>query len=448
MHAYDLDKAHQERYHWLLEREMCDGCVEEGRTFSNPHVAALYRADKLLLTRFNRAEILTLLPFTPTLFVEICPQCITGSNFETMNALCKAGLMIPILTAPYQMFPAPVVESVAGADHVSFWEFRFHRTEFLLRADEQKRCRCGVMDIEKRILARAPRRNIRSRKWNRLDADILFENLRPYVAPDDELLALVNQHMRAKRMAALHHLTHVSFAVREVRTAQAFNAGLVANGLELQSLPSYIMAEADETRRLAFSLKTLASEGLGLRLPDCIPVRPYIDLIRDLRGHLPTVAEGVLKLASTPEGLVDAPAVCRILAELNREIERVQRSKRYLVWEAAVGLMRGGLKLAIPLVAAKTAVRILLDRVAPSESLPASRRESSLGPQTDPIQDILVPRFLRYLQPYMDKVTARLFGSNVLAMQVLSSRRHLGKVSKAARRESADVTREPHCHLY
>jgi hypothetical protein len=445
MHAYDLDQAHRARYELLLKGGFCDRCITEGQSFSNAHVAALYRGDKVLLPRFNREEILSTLPFAPTLFVSICPKCITGSNIEVLKALCKADLMVPILSAPYQRFPAPVVDCIAGLNHVSYWEFHFHRAESLLIND--RRCRCHVRKEEASILARAPRRNWRSRQWNRVDADLLFENLHPYVGPDEEILTLVKRHLKAKRTAALHHLSVLSYTIREVRTAQAFNAALVAKNEQLDSMPPDIMTEVDETRRLTLSLKSLAMDGLGLRLPDSIPIRPYIELIRDFRGRLDAMADAVLDLASNEEGLVNAPAICNTLADLNNEIERVQRLRRYIVWESAFGVVRGALQRVIPVAAATAGIRMFFGGKNPAKSTLAKRRGAPPISNVEPFRDILVPRVLRYLQPYLDKARTYAVGSNFLAMQVMSARRHLGKVAASAIAKRTVAAVDDHWHF-
>jgi hypothetical protein len=116
MAKVDLDKLHRQRVTALSNRWKADERLRAEDIFVSQRVVETLPKGKALVTSFRSPEVLSLLPFVPNMYVLVCPKCVDSETTHSFRRLTETGLIVPILTAPYSMYPTPVVDALTGLD--------------------------------------------------------------------------------------------------------------------------------------------------------------------------------------------------------------------------------------------------------------------------------------------------------------------------------------------
>lgn len=77
----DLDKFHINRIDDVYKKIENDNVVNANDIFISDTIIDSLEDEKVLIDSFELPKILALLPFTPVIYVEVCPYCIDESNF-------------------------------------------------------------------------------------------------------------------------------------------------------------------------------------------------------------------------------------------------------------------------------------------------------------------------------------------------------------------------------
>lgn len=371
---------------------------------------------------------MALAPFTQNVYVTICPYCINPDNLEAFQKLVRAGIITPILVAPYGKYPEPVIEAIKGLDHISCYEFSFYRYLALTLATDEGVCVHCIDKYEDEIISIV--KGKRGAPSCREHLGIVLQNLHPFIAPDFELLDDVKAAFQSFDQEHISQLSDLSYTIRSTRTSQAFNAALTIKENEFSRLPKGIAEETDKARTATLELAKLVTEGLGLSIPIDIPTDNYIELITDFRPRIVSVLENAFSEAVNDVGELSVKNLLSTVYEINREIERVKGLKRHMLLEAIVGfvnnnraftvstLVAGAMGLGGSLVgcAGSVTAGIVTDMARKSGKLRGNISMERLG-----------RKIHRDLSPSMDTLIAKYVGSSGVPIHVLSIRKQISK---------------------
>ena len=90
----ELDRLQKERVNMFLKSFRSKGLAIE-EIFTSEKVVATVKKEKILLPSYNLAKILSFLPFTPTIYVSICPKC-PVNDLNIFRPLVERGAIVPI----------------------------------------------------------------------------------------------------------------------------------------------------------------------------------------------------------------------------------------------------------------------------------------------------------------------------------------------------------------
>jgi hypothetical protein len=426
------DRAQLERMKKVASRFEEGESLSVAEIFSSRRVIETIDREKLFLESFKLEQILAVLPFSPNLYVGVCPRCIDGTNFHEFSALAKAGLILPILKGRYEDYDPQVVEVICRYDHMCSYEYRFYRSMAVSARSQRALCEHCVgerrNELVKLVKGRRGAPEIRDR------IDQIFSCLHPYVHPDYTLLESLEEALRARNELALTQLSLLAGRIQSLRSAQAFDSSLLLDASDLESLPAGVAADVDNSKSLALDLKRQMSEGLGLVVPVNLPIETFIGLVRDLQPQIVALLNEEVCAAKGP-GANGPEGTMLKIADINREIERVQTLKRYAAVEVAVAIFKRHQSLAASALiaaalglgnwgcASAVAIGAATDFVKKRLSL---RGEGQWLEKSEPVQR-LAQMIMRDLQPGLDKLVAKYAGAGFPAIRVMSLRRSIAR---------------------
>ncbi|WP_141018297.1 hypothetical protein [Azoarcus sp. DD4] len=347
----DIDKIQEKRVDKLWKSWHDDGNLEISDVFLSAQVLELVDEQKIAFESFNVEQILSVIPFSNTVFVLICPACIDSDNFEVFEGLVNAGLIVPVFQARYRYYPPEVVQAVATKPHISVYEFEIFRTAILHSRSEAAVCSHCVEEREVQLdrLIRGKRNAPQFRDH----LETVVRNIRPFVDPDFEILDELEESFSSRSLDRAQQIADTSFGIQTLRNAQALNAPLLLTDEKLDHLNRYELEELEELRRVGLELRELISHGLGLKVPTTMPIGDYVGLVRDIRPHMLSITTKMLESGRSSTNEISLRDVFNGIEDVNREVERILRSKRYLFMEAAVSTVSNNKELlASALVAA------------------------------------------------------------------------------------------------
>jgi hypothetical protein len=407
--------------------------------FASQRVVENLPEDKAILPAFRMNAVLSLLPFVKNLYVIICPKCVSAEYVDGFSQLTSAGLIVPIFTAPYSKYPESVVSAVAGADHISTYEYHFYRLAYSVGESRKSICpHCVKLrhDEFKRVASELKIPGFKSEY-----VDWTISNLHPFTEPDDKFIDDLGTALKSGQLDRVKRLYDLSFAVHNVRLAKAFNASQIVRDSELLSIPYSTVPEFDESRTGLIRLTSLAAEGLKIRLPTDLPIQQYIELVQDYRPKILGLTQQLL-IAPSNESNSSEHSLLETITSINRDIERVKGSRRYMFVEALVGFVRNNPALVSSALIAgalgltgsiagclSVPIGIGADILKKAGKLKANDAAKRLG-----------RKLRRDLQPSVDKLIARYVGSTTTAMHVLSIREDVANASNS----TAGVERAAH----
>src|SRR6266851_4397169 len=124
----DLDRIQQERTDNFWKKLKSSRSWKHSDIFLSERVLETLAGEKILLAHYNLQEILSLVPFSPVQYVEICSNCISSTEFSNFKSLVTSGAVIPVFVQPYEAYPSPLSEFVSAHDHISSYEYSGFRT--------------------------------------------------------------------------------------------------------------------------------------------------------------------------------------------------------------------------------------------------------------------------------------------------------------------------------
>jgi hypothetical protein len=330
MATSDLDELHKARIK-QLEKVRPRKKDLPALVFLGESIARDAFKPKLILSGFSLDQILPILPFTPILYVRICPRCVASeTTFEEYAALLRNRLITPVLMAPYKYYPQRILDGLKSIDHVSSYEafqFRAHR---LWDQHDVVLCAHCFGERRKTILSHANELNDEKHYLRLINS--AFACLAPAIFPDFELADEIERATKEKDLQGLDRLHHVSQLIHKIRTAQTWNGALPINAADLALLPDNVSSDVEEGRRISISLRNYAADGLGIKIPRDIPIDRYAEIVRENQPRITAVVDRVVSKAGHKAPGFDA--LCREISRMNNEIERIKGLKRYLLLEA------------------------------------------------------------------------------------------------------------------
>jgi hypothetical protein len=202
------------------------------------------------------------------------------------------------------------------------------------------------VDIEKAILGEDAQRR-------RKGLQIIVDNIHPYIPPDYDLIDAAEKAVGEPSLEALRQLVDLSFVIHAARDAQAFKAPVLVDDHQLEQLHWHDIDELQQLKLAGLELRELVSAGLGLKVPIDLTVDRYIGLIKEIRPELLRITSELVQSGHDPKQKdVSLRRVFNSVSQINREVERIEQSTRFLLIEAAVGAASSNRELLAGLLAA------------------------------------------------------------------------------------------------
>ena len=300
---------------------------------------------KVITISFDLQRILSLIPFTPTLYVEICYACVRESNVSKFRELVESGSIVPVLISAYRHYDQEIVDFVASHAHVSAYARDFFRNLVLHGKANGGICpHCAQRRING---IKADLKKLNDSKSELASVSLIARNLAPYVRPDYELLDALSTVVSEGRLKSIASIEKISWKINEIRTSQAFNSPVVFDSNTISKLPVGIASETDFAKATALEVANFTLDGLGLRIPTDIPLRRYIEIVQDYRPSILKVIDNVSHEAKGADGHVSLVDLERQVSKINDEIERVKGLRRTTFLAAGIGFYNNHPQLTV-----------------------------------------------------------------------------------------------------
>jgi hypothetical protein len=440
----DLDRLHKARVVRIDQEYNQHGEFRPDDLFTSRRVFETLHAEKLLVEGFDHEHLFAVLPFSPIVILQICPACIKPDKFETFVKFARAGLIIPALTAPYGAYPDAVVEELRSCDHVSWYEYAFFRRVSTLSNAKLRHCEHCAGEKQKAIKEGISR--IRGAVEYREMVDRIFRASSPPISHDWKLFEQAQAAVATGKFGELRQLWHLAWTIRTVRSAKALKASLILETEAIEALPRSVAEEAREVLNLAARLKTEMAEGLGLVIPVDLPVDAFIELTKDLQEQIKTLVDEEIDRARYVDPLVFTKNALSRIPEINREADRLQKSKRYKAIEVGAALIRDHKAAAASVLIAGTlglagnllgCVGALGVGVGGKMTVKELRKRGVISSEDvrRPEVEEFVQMVKKDLQPGLDWLISKYASVERPAVRVLSLRRHI-KERTASQRAS------------
>ncbi|EJL34435.1 hypothetical protein PMI01_01643 [Caulobacter sp. AP07] len=438
--SIDRDQLHSERVASFVDRLESDSYedLNEESLFVSEYVDETIGSPKTLLPNYNFDRILAQLPYNDVIYVTVCPECIQKSDFNNFKTLVERKAITPILTAPYSRYSENIADFVYSHHHVNSYEYHAYRYFGVTEIGPGRICSHCVSLWEKNT-KRSISRSINIRK-HRDDVDRIIENLYPFISPDNELLDEFKYAVKSKNSEQISHVTNMSETIYSIRTAQVFNSPINIDGKDIATLPTGVTSDIDEAITISSSLDMEVAKGLGLKIPTDIDINSYLDIVENFR---PLISREINRITSQSKENIrsDFAEIQREIMNINAEVERIAKSRRYMLLEACSGfygknaalanaaLFAGAFGLAGSLAgciggpAASGAVGAATSGLV---TLAKKNKWVSGGPAVDRLSD----KISSDLQPFLAKMTALYVGASTPAVNVMSLRTQIEKSTK------------------
>jgi hypothetical protein len=430
----DLDAAQRARLQ-DVERRLEQGAsptIED--IFLSEHVVRTFEKEKTFVDGYRLSTILGLLPFTPTVYMRICPLCIGEQHYPKFVKLVESGLVVPILYSPYSKYPSKIAEVITSHDHISKHEFDLYREHAITRSFAllDKNVTHPVFKEMHDVVEGRRNKQVYLRHVHGI-----YFNLQPYTESDAEFIEIAARACRDKKLGLLTQLDRLGRTVASLRSAQVLNASFYLPTSEIQNLPDQLTKEADEARFVSMRLQELIASGLGIRIPTDLPIEAYIELVKDYQPRISSTVGHVVAADGSHRPL---PELIKQVSSINREIERIKGLRRYAVLEAGVGFYKNNAMLVGgTLLAAALGFTTGLMGCAAAGALAAGgnlARKKGWLPDNPAFQR-LGRMVVRDIQPYTDILMKGYLGGTAPAINVLSIQKRI----EAARNPKQRVSR-------
>jgi hypothetical protein len=437
----DLDKLQSDRIDSLTKRWKREREIRPEDIFVSERVVASLSLDKALLPAFRTPYVLSLLPFVPNLYVLTCPRCVSHDSIGAFRQLTEAGLIVPILSAPYSKYPAAVIDAVSGLDHMSVYEFDFYRLIALSPDSRAPVCAHCVGESRSALIASAA--DVKDNGPRARKVREIFINLYPYSGTEEYVLDALEKVVSNDSGRQLNQLVTLSDAIRSTRTARALRAAQVIRDRDVDGIPLDWDLQVGDARTTALRMGSIVASGLKLRIPVDIPLSAYIELVRDYRPEIISLSKALVENA-TVDTEPSLSSLMTAITTINREIERIKNLRRYMVIEALAGFAQSNPAMTASLLIAGTlgvAGHLFGCAAVPAGALADIARRAGKLKGNDAAKR-LTRKLHRDLQPYLDRLLARFVGTTPIAMQVMSIRQQMESEYRAPDSPTARLEHE------
>jgi hypothetical protein len=421
----DLDHEQEERIKSLSERYYDGDKSAIHSLFISERVKETLVTEKIYLPSLDVPTILGVLPYTPVVYSITCPLCVTRDNFSQFKSLVSAGLVVPVLLAQYAGYPQEVREFITSHDHIYSEEFDYFRGWSLGEMSDAETHAQGHDLIGAMISCVEGRRN--DSQYRDL-IDTFHENFFPYTSEDLLALQLALAACESRKLGQLKRIERLGHAIYQFRTAMALKAATVFKGADFNSLPKGISAETEIARNASENWAIMAAHGLGIQIPTELPIEAYIELVKD---YQPRILQAVKAVVPSDEGPARSVYLAKNISDINREIDRLMRSRRFVAMEACLGWYRNNaLLFGGAVVAAALGLAGSLSGCATTIALTAGAKLAKGKIGKNPPLARLSRMISRDLQPYTNSLMGKFLGGTPPAINVLSLRRRILNASQ------------------
>jgi hypothetical protein len=428
----DLDKVQAQRIDDFWDKYKKNSSWSESDIFLSDGVLDTLHSEKALVAHYHPAKILSLLPFTPTVYVELCKNCFssfTDTDFKVFSALVRKRAIIPVLLNSYSEFPDPITDLVKVRDHISGYEYRTYRWLSLFKRAEGAAVCIHCAKRRENDIRRLVKRRSNFQAYDLITTRV-FANLYPFVNDDFQLINLLYDLSKRRDIQGVARLEDLSFAIHEIRSTQAFHAQFVIDSETLDNIPEELSPEDKTHIDFSANVKKQIGDGFGLRIPMGSSVEQYIEIAQAFQPRISSIVGAVLASGSNTNKQIAMERIIKKQMEMNAEVDRIAGLKRYLVLETAIDffsknkalaattLIAGALGLITGVTGCATgAAGAVLANVAKKRGWIKESQTSNK----------MIRTIKNDVQPYIDNLIAKYTRSYVPAVSILTLRKDLAK---------------------
>ncbi len=322
-----IDKEEKERLGPIYDRVFSGEKVDIPDIFKYKKTVELLQNDLIVLPSFDTHRILLSVPFHSTILVEVCPSCACVSHPDLIIPFLETGFIIPVLYGHYSEYSSKFVSELVKFPHISVLEFRCFRNFNLLSKSEGILCSHCIKKYVSRCKGLVSKKN--RAEIADLETGAIFSNLQPFLSPDYRLLDQVTETLRSGDDHSLHQLTSLSFAIRNLRTAQAYNSVFSVPVDMLEQVERLV--SLDESMISTVSLeeaREIVMQGLGLTIPEGIAISKYLETVIPYREEIKTLTDELVAEGSSAKDKVALTSLMDTVATVNHQIRRAQASTK------------------------------------------------------------------------------------------------------------------------
>lgn len=418
----EFDQIEQDRVSEIMSKVYDGDDKEFEKLFRSERIHDEVFDEKVILNSFNISDIIAYLPYHSKIYVEICPKCVNNAEISQFKTLISTGSIVPILPSSYGYYRSEIVDLIISHDHMSANEFHSFRSIFAYDDSTSGICE-HCLDVKRQNILKQLKRNKKFSLDSR-DIEAAINNLYPFMDPDFHLLDELYSAVTKKDSDYADAIFELSWIVNRSRSAKAFNAPVIIRSTDFLDMPTSISDDIDVAIETSKTLERKIAEGLGIRVPEDIPLEQYIEICSDYRPRIEKIVDTVKQ--SNSESHSENFFVSEIM-NINRDIQRIEKSRRSIILDAAVDFYKTNSTL---INASITAGALGLTNglagcaggiITGGLSLAKKKGWVGGGPAST--------RFERMAQnvtrPLVDSLVSKYLGSTNLAVNVLSIRRDI-----------------------
>jgi hypothetical protein len=297
----EMDRVQRERVDSFMKSyHNSDAKIE--RVFLSEKVYDTVKEEKVLLNSYDLSKILSFLPLSRNIYVSICPRCLSKGDVDKFRSLVERGVIIPALVAPYEQYQSTVQSLVTSHDHISYFEFSAFRST-VLRANVNKMICVHCAGLKRDDIVKTINKH-KALPTYKDGVNIIMRNLFPFIYPDFELLNSVHEAGKKGSKTRFEQLVRLSYMIKDVRSAQAFNAPIVMDESEISKIPAGFAKASDEALLMSAGISERISNGLGLKIPSDIPIEKYIEIDRDFQPKISVIINDIKKSSTSVDPII------------------------------------------------------------------------------------------------------------------------------------------------
>jgi len=419
---HQLDKMHGERVGAAVKAINSGSDDAFEKLLLSERVAKDLDSQNVLLHSFNEDAIRAYLPYSERIYVLTCPACVTPENIQSYRTLLTSSSIVPVLGSSYNFYPDEFVDLTYSHDHVGAQEYYALRSLFSGAGGYPRVCGHCVEERAKVIRALVEKSD--NRRIVPKNVRALLGNLHPYVEPDFALIDQLEEAIRLNQTEVARAIIDMTWTLSKMRSATAFNAPLIVPGEAFSGLPEDYSSDIDTVRSRAAESHKRISDGLGIRIPDGLPLEAYIELAQDFR---PRIAAIIDEVVASSEDQSWQHSLDRQIMNLNAEAARLSKSKRYIALAAVVEFYRNNqIKLNAALVAGALSLSGgALACIGGAATAVAGVAKNKGLVSTGPAINRATRTLKNSVQPSLDKLIGRYVGASPLAVSVVTLKKDL-----------------------